>query len=114
MEQPRVMTETLLSRLKGGLPDFTTDQIPDSLWTQYDKITIIGCGTAMHAGLVAKGMLQGILGIPTTVEIASEFIYEHPVVDDRTLVIAISQSGETIDTLEALRYARRKCSCAVK
>ena len=108
MEQPRVMTETLLSRLKGGLPDFTTDQIPDSLWTQYDKITIIGCGTAMHAGLVAKGMLQGILGIPTTVEIASEFIYEHPVVDDRTLVIAISQSGETIDTLEALRYARRK------
>lgn len=114
MEQPRVMTETLLSRLKGGLPDFTTDQILDSLWTQYDKITIIGCGTAMHAGLVAKGMLQGILGIPTTVEIASEFIYEHPVVDDRTLVIAISQSGETIDTLEALRYARRKCSCAVK
>lgn len=108
MEQPRVMTETLLSRLKGGLPDFTTDQIPDSLWTQYDKITIIGCGTAMHAGLVAKGMLQGILGIPTTVEIASEFIYEHPVVDDKTLVIAISQSGETIDTLEALRYARRK------
>ena len=108
MEQPAVITETLLSRLKDGIPDFSLDGIPDDMWTKYDKITIIGCGTAMHAGLVAKSMMQTVLGMQVVVEVASEFIYNHPVVDDKTLVIAISQSGETIDTLEALRYARRR------
>lgn len=108
MEQPAVITETLLSRLKDGIPDFSLDGIPDDMWTKYDKITIIGCGTAMHAGLVAKSMMQTVLGMQVVVEVASEFIYNHPVVDDKTLVIAISQSGETIDTLEALRYARHR------
>ena len=108
MEQPQVIRETLLSRCKDGLPDFTVDNIPEELWRRYDKITMIGCGTAMHAGLVAKSLLQSLLAIPVQVEVASEFIYNSPVVDDKTLVIAISQSGETIDTLEALRYARRR------
>ena len=108
MEQPAVITETLLSRLKDGIPDFSIDGIPDDMWTKYDKMTIIGCGTAMHAGLVAKSMMQTLLGMQVVVEVASEFIYNHPVVDDKTLVIAISQSGETIDTLEALRYARQR------
>ena len=94
--------------LKDGIPDFSLDGIPDDMWTKYDKITIIGCGTAMHAGLVAKSMMQTVLGMQVVVEVASEFIYNHPVVDDKTLVIAISQSGETIDTLEALRYARHR------
>ena len=107
-EQPEVIRETIQCRCKDGMPDLGIDHIPDWLLDKYEKITIIGCGTAMHAGLVAKKLIQSLLGIPVTVEIASEFIYDEPVVDDRTLVIAISQSGETIDTLEALRYARRK------
>ena len=109
-EQPEVIRETIQCRCKDGMPDLGIDHIPDWLLDKYEKITIIGCGTAMHAGLVAKKLMQSLLGIPVTVEIASEFIYDEPVVDDRTLVIAISQSGETIDTLEALRYARRKGS----
>lgn len=108
MEQPAVIRDTIMCRCKDGLPDFTIDKIPDSLWKRYDKITIIGCGTAMHAGLVAKAMMQSLLRIPVTVEVASEFIYENPVIDRKTLVIAISQSGETIDTLSALRYARKR------
>ena len=107
-EQPEVIRETIQCRCKDGMPDLGIDHIPDWLLDKYEKITIIGCGTAMHAGLVAKKLMQSLLGIPVTVEISSEFIYDEPVVDDRTLVIAISQSGETIDTLEALRYARRK------
>lgn len=108
MEQPEVIRKTLVSRCRDGLPDFSVDGILDTLWKQYDKITIIGCGTAMHAGLVAKSLLQALLALPVQVEIASEFIYNSPVIDSNTLVIAISQSGETIDTLEALRYARKK------
>lgn len=108
MEQPEVISDTLLHRCKDGMPNFTFDGIPDSLWSDYEKLTIIGCGTAMHAGLVAKSILQSLLGIQVVVEVASEFIYNNPVVDKDTLVVAISQSGETIDTLEALRYARRK------
>lgn len=107
-EQPDVIRDTILCRCKDGMPDLSIDSIPDWLFSKCEKITIIGCGTAMHAGLVAKQFMQQLLQIPVTVEIASEFIYEEPVVDDKTLVIAISQSGETIDTLEALRYARRK------
>ena len=107
-EQPEVIRETIQCRCKDGMPDLSIDHIPDWLLDKYEKITIIGCGTAMHAGLVAKKLMQSLLRIPVTVEIASEFIYDEPVVDDKTLVIAISQSGETIDTLEALRYARRR------
>ena len=94
-EQPEVIRETIQCRCKDGMPDLGIDHIPDWLLDKYEKITIIGCGTAMHAGLVAKKLMQSLLGIPVTVEIASEFIYDEPVVDDRTLVIAISQSGET-------------------
>ena len=107
-EQPEVIRETISCRCKDGMPDLSIDNIPDWLLSKYERITIIGCGTAMHAGLVAKQFMQPLLQLPVTVEVASEFIYEEPVVDDKTLVIAISQSGETIDTLEALRYARRR------
>ena len=107
-EQPEVIRETISCRCKDGMPDLSIDNIPDWLLSKYERITIIGCGTAMHAGLVAKQFMQPLLQLPVTVEVASEFIYEEPVVDDKTFVIAISQSGETIDTLEALRYARRR------
>ncbi|MDD6039453.1 MAG: glutamine--fructose-6-phosphate transaminase (isomerizing) [bacterium] len=107
MEQPQVIVNTVMPRCKDGLPDLSVDHIPDDIWTKYEKITIIACGTAMHAGLVAKNLMQSLLRLPVTVEIASEYIYSDPVIDDTTLVIAISQSGETIDTLEAVRYARK-------
>ena len=68
---------------------------------------MIACGTAMHAGLVGKSLIQAMIGIHVDVVMASEFMYNDPVVDDKTLVIAISQSGETIDTLEALKFARK-------
>lgn len=107
MEQPQVITDTVLPRLKNGIPDFTHDKISDALFTEYSKVCIIGCGTAMHAGLVAKNLMQSILALPVNVEIASEFMYSDPIVDKDTLVISISQSGETIDTLEALKYAKK-------
>lgn len=107
MEQPTAIKNTIAPRIKDLLPDFTDDNIPDSLFQNLSKIAIIACGTAMHAGMVAKTMIEPLLRIPVTVSIASEFRYEEPLVDENTLVITISQSGETIDTLEALRLAKR-------
>lgn len=107
MEQPTAIKNTITPRIKDLLPDFTDDFIPDSLFENLNKIAIIACGTAMHAGMVAKTMIEPLLRIPVTVSIASEFRYEEPLVDENTLVITISQSGETIDTLEALRLAKR-------
>lgn len=107
MEQPDAMRRTILPRIKEGMIDLTADGIPDSLFEGMDHICVIGCGTAMHAGLVAKHLIQQGLKIPVDVIIASEFIYEEPLITDKTLVIAISQSGETIDTLAAVRLAAK-------
>lgn len=108
MEQPDAIENTLANRVKGGLPDFSFDGVPDSLFTECDRISIIACGTAMHAGLVAQALVKSILHMHIDVEMASEFMYTDPVIDDKTLVIAVSQSGETIDTLEAVKYAKRR------
>ena len=105
-EQPEALKNTILPRLAGGLPDFTSDGIPDELFTDCGQIRIIACGTAMHAGMVAKALMEPLLRIPVTVSIASEFRYEDPLIDKSTLVIVISQSGETIDTLAAMRLAK--------
>lgn len=105
-EQPEAMKNTILPRLNKGLPDFSDDKIPDEVFTFCNKIHIVACGTAMHAGMVARAVMEPMLRIPVTVSIASEFRYEEPLVDAQTLVIIISQSGETIDTLAALRLAR--------
>lgn len=104
-EQPDAMKNTILPRINKGLPDFSNDHIPDDIFTECDQIHIVACGTAMHAGMVARAMMEPILRIPVTVTIASEFRYEEPLIDEKTLVIIISQSGETIDTLAALRLA---------
>ncbi len=108
MEQPDAITRTIESRITGGLPDFSAEGIPDSLFTDCERITIVACGTAMHAGLVAQALVKSILHMHIEVEMASEFMYSDPVIDKKTLVIAVSQSGETIDTLEALKYAKRR------
>lgn len=108
MEQPEAIENTIQNRVKGGLPDFTVDGVPDSVFTDCERITIIACGTAMHAGLVAQALVKSILHMHIDVEMASEFMYSDPVLDEKTLVIAVSQSGETIDTLEAVKYAKRR------
>ena len=104
-EQPEAMKNTVLPRMNKGLPDFTDDKIPDSLFAECSQIHVIACGTAMHAGMVAKSIMEPLLRIPVTVTIASEFRYQQPLVDDKTLAIVISQSGETIDTLAAMELA---------
>lgn len=105
-EQPDALKNTILPRISKGLPDFSEDGIPDSLWQDCRQIHIVACGTAMHAGIVGRALMEPLLRIPVAVSIASEFRYETPLIDQETLVIIISQSGETIDTLAALRLAR--------
>lgn len=105
-EQPEALKNTILPRMAKGLPDFTDDEIPDELFTGCNQIHMVACGTAMHAGMVARALMEPLLRIPVTVSIASEFRYEEPLIDERTLVIIISQSGETIDTLAAMRLAK--------
>lgn len=109
-EQPEALKNTILPRMVKGLPDFSDDQIPDDVFAECSQIHIVACGTAMHAGIVAKSLMEPVLRIPVTVSIASEFRYENPLIDRKTLVIIISQSGETIDTLAALRLAKSR-SC---
>ena len=108
MEQPEAIRNTVAGRIVNGLPDFTEDGVPDELFTECDRICVVACGTAMHAGLVAQSLVKSIVHVPMEVELASEFMYSDPVIDERTLVIAVSQSGETIDTLEALKYAKKQ------
>lgn len=108
MEQPEVIRKTIANRIKNGLPDFSCDGIDDSVFESCSDICIVACGTAMHAGLIGKELIEKICEIPVNVHMASEFIYGSPIIRDNTLVICVSQSGETIDTLEALKYAKRK------
>lgn len=107
-EQPRVIACMLEEKTTEDLPDFSGEQVPDSLLTSCESVCIIACGSAMHAGLAGQFLMKKFLHIPVSVEMASEFMYTDPVVDEKTLVIAVSQSGETIDTLEALKYAKQK------
>lgn len=109
-EQPDSLRNTIAPRVVNGLPDFTADNIPDSMFDGIQKIVITACGTAMHAGLIGKTMIEKLTRVPVNVEIASEFRYANPIIDQHTLVITISQSGETADTLAALRLARENGS----
>jgi glutamine---fructose-6-phosphate transaminase (isomerizing) len=107
-EQPRAVADTLLGRL---LPDGTIglDELritPDDL-RDIDKVFIVACGSSYHAGMVAKYAIERWARLPTEIDIASEFRYRDPVLDHRTLVVGVSQSGETIDTLQAMTEARQ-------
>jgi glucosamine--fructose-6-phosphate aminotransferase (isomerizing) len=108
MEQPRVFAETIQHRIVNGLPDFTKEGLPDEVLTQCKRICIVACGTAMHVGLITQALVKSVLHMHIDVELASEFMYSDPVIDEDTLVIAVSQSGETVDTLEAVKYAKSK------
>lgn len=107
-EQPRVIRDTLAGRLVGS--ELSIDEL--SLTPQeldlIDRIYIIACGTSYHAGLIAKNLVEGWAKIPTEVEVASEFRYRNPIITPTTLVVAVSQSGETADTIAAIRDARIK------
>jgi glucosamine--fructose-6-phosphate aminotransferase (isomerizing) len=107
-EQPRVIRDTLAGRLvNGALEIDELDMTPEEL-NLVDRVYIIACGTSYHAGLVAKELIEGWARIPTEVEVASEFRYRNPIITPTTLVVAVSQSGETADTLAAIRDARVK------
>lgn len=108
MEQPDALRATIGDRIVDGKIDLSCDGVPDELLKECERVCVVACGTAMHAGLIAKAVVQTKLHMQMTVEYASEFMYADPVIDEKTLVLAISQSGETIDTLEALKYARRQ------
>ena len=107
-EQPRVVRDTIAGAVKNGrvLLDELDLDYEDVM--AIDNVYIIGCGTSYHAGLVARELIERWARIPTTVEVASEFRYRNPIITSSTLVIAISQSGETADTLAAVRLARSK------
>ncbi|WP_020520424.1 glutamine--fructose-6-phosphate transaminase (isomerizing) [Catelliglobosispora koreensis] len=106
-EQPRAVADTLLGRV-GEHGEILLDEVrlTDQDLRDIDKVFIVACGTAYHAGLVAKYAIEHWTRIPCEVELASEFRYRDPVLDRSTLVVAISQSGETMDTLMALRHAK--------
>ncbi|WP_145790742.1 glutamine--fructose-6-phosphate transaminase (isomerizing) [Kitasatospora atroaurantiaca] len=108
-EQPKAVADTLLGRI-GTDGRLTLDElrISDADLRTVDKVVIVACGTAFHAGMIAKYAIEHWTRVPCEVEVASEFRYRDPILDDRTLVIAISQSGETMDTLMALRHAREQ------
>ena len=108
-EQPNAIRETIGSRLpEDGLCIFDDLKFTKEYLESLNKIYIVACGTAMHAGLVGKNILEKLCRISTEVDIASEFRYRNPIIDDKTLCIYISQSGETADTIAALKLAKSK------
>ncbi|MDX2007618.1 MAG: glutamine--fructose-6-phosphate transaminase (isomerizing) [Meiothermus sp.] len=105
-EQPRVLENTLGGRLHEEAANVELGLKLDP--ADYDRVHIIACGTAYHSGLVGKYLIEALSRMPVEVDVASEYRYRDPIVDKRTLAICVSQSGETIDTLEAIREAKRK------
>ncbi len=106
-EQPTAITTTIKPRIVDGMPNLEECGITEELLKNYKNIFVVACGTAMHAGLVGKYVIEKIGRIPVTVDVASEFRYRNPILTSEDLVILVSQSGETADTLEALRLSKR-------
>jgi len=107
-EQPAAVRDTLLGHLVDGQIVLDEQRIDRQDLREIDKVFIVACGTAYHAGLIGKQAIEHWTRIPVEVEMASEFRYRDPVLSRQTLVVAISQSGETADTLEAVRHAREQ------
>ena len=108
-EQPTAIRETIGSRIQPGEKiEFDELNFSKDYLSSLNKIYIIACGTAMHAGLVGKNIIEKLCRIPTEVDIASEFRYRDPLIDEKTLCIFISQSGETADTIAALKLSKSK------
>jgi glutamine---fructose-6-phosphate transaminase (isomerizing) len=107
-EQPAAVADTLLGHFVDGRIVLDEQRLSDQELREIDKVFIVACGTAYHSGLLAKYAIEHWTRLPVEVELASEFRYRDPVLDRSTLVIAISQSGETADTLEAVRHAKEQ------
>ncbi len=107
-EQPRVVRDTLVGRMTGGELDIDELGLTYEELNLIDRVYVIACGTSYHAGLIAKNLIESWARIPCEVEAASEFRYRNPIITPSTLVVAVSQSGETADTLAAIRDARIK------
>jgi glucosamine--fructose-6-phosphate aminotransferase (isomerizing) len=107
-EQPRVIRDTLAGRLVNGALKIDELSMSAGELNLIDRVYIIACGTSYHAGLIAKNLIEAWARIPCEVEVASEFRYRNPIITPTTLVVAVSQSGETADTLAAIRDARIK------
>ena len=108
-EQPKAIADTLRGRLDENL-NVNFDGLDDEVIKNVTKIYIVACGTAYHAGLIGRHAIEKLTGIPVFVELASEFRYNSPLIDKNTLVIVISQSGETADTLAGLRLSKKQGS----
>ena len=107
-EQPTALRNTVMPRVKDGAPYFFKEDIPDELFKNANTIHIVACGTAMHAGIVGKYAIEQLASVPVTVNIASEFRYSNPILLKNDVVIVISQSGETLDTIAAMRLAKER------
>lgn len=107
-EQPEAIRTTVAPRVRAGLPCLEECGITLEKLREFKSISVVACGTAMHAGLVGKYIIESIARVPVTVDIASEFRYRNPIVGEGDLVIIISQSGETADSLAAMRLAKQK------
>lgn len=107
-EQPTAVAETLLGHFEDGRIVLDEQRLSDQELREIDKVFVVACGTAYHSGLLAKYAIEHWTRLPVEVELASEFRYRDPVLDRSTLVVAISQSGETADTLEAVRHAKEQ------
>ncbi len=113
-EQPRAIADTLRGRVsERGLVQLHELTLPEQVFRMIDKVFVIACGTSFHAAMMAKYAIERWTRLPVEIEIASEFRYREPVLDGRSLVIGISQSGETVDTLEAVRYAGAQGSTVI-
>ena len=107
-EQPAAITATVSPRVEDGMPDLRIPELSDEKLRSIRNIHLVACGTAMHAGMVGKTAIERLARVPAEVDIASEFRYRDPILDPDDLVIIISQSGETSDTLAALRLAKSR------
>lgn len=107
-EEPEALINTVRPRVKDGMPVLEIPELTDERLCAFKRIRVVACGTAMHAGLVGKYAVEKLARVPVTVDIASEFRYAEPILDKDDLVIVVSQSGETADTIAAMRLATEK------
>jgi len=114
-EQPRAIGETLVGRLSSSRAEVTLDELglDDKALARVERLQIVACGTSWHAALVGKFLVEHLARLPVEVDYGSEFRYRDPIIDERTLAVAITQSGETADTLAALREARGKSAASL-
>ena len=107
-EQPAAITATVSPRVENGLPDLRIPELSDEKLAAIKRVHLVACGTAMHAGMVGKAAIEKLARLPAETDIASEFRYRDPILDPEDLVVIISQSGETSDTLAALKLAKSR------